>query len=608
MLLQLVEPGATPLPHDTPRSLAVGIDLGTTNSSISYVREGQPVIIHGDLDSGLLPSAVYYKSDNEPVVGRAALDAMIHDSHNVITSIKRQFVQNLNNQSAQPTAHGMKTPIHIAADILKALKDYGQHHSGQTIDEAVITVPAYFDDGARAATREAAEHAGFKVLRLINEPTAAALAYGLEKNVHGYYAVYDLGGGTFDFSLLKLDQGIFQVLATGGNTYLGGDDFDQVLLTLLITDRQIPSSLIPQYIKPLLQAIRLIKQQLSHDHIINEEIVIDHQAYPIFITQERYHHAIQSLINETLDVCKTVLIDACIDKTIINGVIMVGGATRTPAVQHAVRDYFEQQPLVDINPDEVVARGAAIQAHALTVGSDHLLLDVNPLSLGIETMGGLVEKIIPRNSPIPISKAQEFTTFKDGQTALAIHIVQGERELIKDCRSLGRFELRNIPSMVAGAARVRVTFNLDADNILSVSAMETSTGQQQRIVIKPTEILSLNTLNDHIVNSLDEADNDLEQRLLNQAKVAALRLLNAVESACNSDSQLLTNTELKSLQKECNLLQHIVKVGVREDIIKACQDLENSSQILAERRVNNIMKTALQGKLISDVQRNIGNS
>lgn len=461
--------------------VAIGIDLGTTHSLIAYVKDQHPLIILNDQQEQLTPSIVYYASAKQVYVGHTAMhQGQIDETNAIITSSKRQMGQKSNDHVYMyQTAQGVKTPQDVATSILNYLKQQAEQTLGIKVKQAVITVPAYFDDKARNLTRQAAQDAELQVLRLINEPTAAALAYGLDKNVQGIYGIYDLGGGTFDFSILKLQNGIFQVLATGGDIQLGGDDFDQILLksldlNILLTDQN--------YLKVLTE-VKQLKQKLSHIDQIEHIFEIDGQLIPRTLTNHSYQLFIQPLIERTLVICQQVMQDAKLTYQDIQGIVLVGGATRTPSVKSAVADFFQQHPLCDINPDHAVALGAALQAHTLTQGGDIMLLDVNSLSLGIEVRGGLFETIIPRNSPVPISKLQNFTTYENNQQAILIHVLQGEDEQVSACRSLARFELRGIPPMPAGVPVIQVCFALDADNILTVKAQEKITGTQQQIII-----------------------------------------------------------------------------------------------------------------------------
>jgi molecular chaperone HscA len=608
MLLQLVEPGQTPLPHEQERPLAVGIDLGTTNSLVAVAHGQKAFILKEGHISGIVPSVVYYGKDGCIKVGAEALEKLAEDPANVIISAKRSMGQGLQSSKEMitySTSQGSKTPVEVSAEILKALKIQAKASLSREVSQAVITVPAYFDDAARTATRHAARLAGLEVLRLVNEPTAAALAYGLDKGVQGLYAVYDLGGGTFDFSLLKLEKGIFQVLATGGDTQLGGDDFDTVLLEIIAL--QLNLSLTPDNpdYKALMQTVRQIKERLSTETHINQSIAINDQRFTVTLSVDTYSQAIQPIVERSLEICKQVLKDAQVAVDDLQGVVMVGGATRTSAVIKAVKDLFQREPLNDINPDEAVALGAALQAEALTVGSQNLLLDVNPLSLGIETMGGLVEKIIPRNSPIPLSKAQEFTTFQDGQTAMLIHVVQGEREMVQDCRSLARFELQGIPPMVAGAARIQVTFTIDADGILTVSAKEKTTGVQQHIEVTPTYGLSTDEVNQMLLTAFQESEEDMAKRLLAETKADSVRLIVTIKAALQEDGDLLGQEEYQQIQNHLYSLEQAQQGDNREIILQTTKALDQATQNFAEKRIERAMRAALRGKHLIEVEGNL---
>ena len=610
-LLQIAEPNQSAAPHQ--HRLAVGIDLGTTNSLVATVRSGSAECLPDETGAVSLPSVVRYLENGGKTVGKAALDAQKIDPHNTISSAKRLIGRKLSEIDAAhmpyrfadndkiielQTKHGKKTPIDISADILGSLKTRAEASLGGELVGAVITVPAYFDDAQRQATKDAARLAGLNVLRLLNEPTAAAIAYGLDNGAEGTFVVYDLGGGTFDVSVLQLSRGLFEVKATGGNSALGGDDFDHRLFCHIVENNQL-SITDERDAQLLLGLVRAAKETLSRDNEAHIQAALANgKTLNITVSRSEFHALTQHLVAQTIAPVKQALKDAGIGKNDIKGVIMVGGATRMLHVQQAVANFFGQTPLNNLNPDQVVALGAAMQANVLAgnkTDSEWLLLDVTPLSLGLETYGGLAEKIIPRNSTLPTARAQEFTTFKDGQTAMTIHVVQGEREMVADCRSLAKFTLRGIPPMAAGAARIRVTFQVDADGLLSVSAREQTTGVQAQIEVKPSYGLDDATITQMLREGMAHAGADAAERARAEARVEAQSLIDAVTAALALDGDLLTAEQTAQIRAQMDALAALLPNADAAAIRAAVQTLSQGTDDFAARRMNRNIQRALQG-------------
>jgi len=616
-LLQIAEPGQSPQPHQ--RRLAVGIDLGTTNSLVAAVRSGVAAPLPDDRGEVILPSAVRYLADRIEV-GESVRATASQDPLNSIISVKRfmgrgledvkqlggqlpyRFTQGESHMPFIETVQGAKSPVEVSAEILRVLRQRAESTLGGELVGAVITVPAYFDDAQRQATKDAARLAGLHVLRLLNEPTAAAVAYGLDKNAEGLVAIYDLGGGTFDISILRLTRGVFEVLATGGDTALGGDDFDHAIAGWIIEQAGISADLDPGAQRRLLQTACAAKEALTD----SASVAVAYDSWVGELTRARMDALIDPMIQRSLKSCRRAVRDSGIELDEVSAVVMVGGSTRVPRVRELVGELFGREPLTDIDPDQVVAIGAAIQADALAGnkrGEELLLLDVIPLSLGLETMGGLMEKVIPRNTTIPVARAQEFTTYKDGQTAMMIHVLQGERELVKDCRSLARFELRGIPPMVAGAAKIRVSFQVDADGLLGVSARELSSGVEASIQVKPSYGLTDGEIARMLQDSFQYAGDDMTARTLREQQVEAQRLLEAVQSALDADGErLLDADERLVIDAGMDSLRELATGSDAAAIELQIKRLSQLTDAFAARRMDATVKAALAGRRLNEIE------
>jgi len=619
-LLQIAEPGKSAAPHQ--HKLAIGIDLGTTNSLVATVQSGMSTVLQDENGHSLLPSVVRYLEDGSIKVGHAAQSAQTADPKNTISSVKRFMGRGIND--IPDTTHiaytfrdteagmvqietrvGIKSPVEISAEILRSLKIRAEKALGGELTGAVITVPAYFDDAQRQATKDAARLAGLTVLRLLNEPTAAAVAYGLDNASEGVYVIYDLGGGTFDVSILRLSKGIFEVLATNGDSALGGDDFDHRIFCWILSEAGL-SPLNQEDTRLLLTKAREVKEWLSENAEAQITSVLSTgKLINVKLTAEKLVELTQTLVTKTLNPTRKALRDAGLSIEEIKGVVMVGGATRMPQIRQAVAEFFKQEPLTNLDPDKVVALGAAIQANVLAGNrsdDDLLLLDVIPLSLGLETMGGLVERVIPRNATLPVARAQDFTTFKDGQTAMSIHVVQGERELVSDCRSLAKFELRGIPPMAAGAARIRVTFQVDADGLLSVTAREQSSGVVADIVVKPSYGLTEDEITNMLKSSFGSAEQDKQARALREAIVDAERLIEAINAALAQDGNLLSPSEKSAIEAQVQALITTSQGSDKDSIIQAVESLNHATENFAGRRMDASVKQAFAGQDLNKLE------
>ncbi len=617
-LLQIAEPGLSPQPHQ--RRLAVGIDLGTTNSLVAAVRSGLSEPLADAQGEVILPSAVRYHAERVEV-GQSAKAAASQDPFNTVLSVKRLMGRGLTDvkqlgeqlpyrfvggESHMPfieTVQGPKSPVEVSADILKVLRQRAEESLGGELVGAVITVPAYFDDAQRQATKDAARLAGLNVLRLLNEPTAAAVAYGLDQKAEGVVAIYDLGGGTFDISILRLTGGVFEVLATGGDTALGGDDFDHAIASWIVAEAGLSADLAPSAQRSLLQAACAAKEALTDTDTVD----VTYGEWQGALTREVFNAMIEPMVARSLKACRRAVRDTGIELEEVEAVVMVGGSTRVPRVREAVAELFGRQPLTEIDPDQVVAIGAAIQADTLAGnkrdGEELLLLDVIPLSLGLETMGGLMEKVIPRNTTIPVARGQDFTTYKDGQTAMMIHVLQGERELISDCRSLARFELRGIPPMVAGAAKIRVTFQVDADGLLSVSARELGSGIEASIQVKPSYGLTDGEITRMLKDSFEYAGDDKVARVLREHQVDAERLLEAVQGALDADGErLLDEEERLVINLQMDELRELMQGTDGHAIEQQTKRLSQVTDAFAARRLDSTVKAALAGRNLNEIE------